>query len=36
MGFLLDLRAPGEISRAVFQKVARENAIKVLKLPKKP
>ena len=30
--FLLDLRQSGRISEAVFQKVARENAIRLLKL----
>ena len=30
--FLLDLRGSGKISEAVFRKVARENAIRLLKL----
>ena len=30
--FLLDLRREGKISETVFQKVARENAIRVLRL----
>ncbi|MPM95453.1 hypothetical protein SDC9_142607 [bioreactor metagenome] len=32
--FLLDLRKTGDISETVFQKVARENAIRVLELEK--